>query len=134
MGTMCACGRSTPHGIEPAEDCQAKPCLFPKEVKDEVRLCGTCRTCKHAGEVLTFPDHSSDRYEPKPSRFRVCKKVEQGEASGNNHGEGTSGFHSTEAAQKADAESLALVVDGSGYFAQLIVREDFGCLLWEENK
>tara|TARA_R110000868_G_scaffold204036_1_gene452064 strand:- start:14 stop:247 length:234 start_codon:yes stop_codon:yes gene_type:complete len=29
---------------------------------------------------------------------------------------------------------LAVCVDGSDYYAKLIVKPDFGCVLWEEKK
>ena len=31
-------------------------------------------------------------------------------------------------------DDLAVCVDGSDYFAKLLVKPDFGCVLWEEKK
>lgn len=86
-----------------------------------------CATCKHKGEVLTFP--RPETFEGQPTRFHVCDLVKHIEGAGARNYE--PGFHSEKDAKKADAESPAFVVDGSGYFAAFIVREDFGCNRWE---
>lgn len=67
----------------------------------------TCETCKYFGDELRDDSHHV------PTGYHVCAWVKQ-----NVYG---------------DATGDAVVVDGSGYFAALCVKEDFGCNKWEPN-
>jgi len=70
-----------------------------------------CGNCKHLGEeAMAFPE---GEYTLAPSGYWVCNLIEH---VGDDHVWGSGRAH---------------VVDGSGYYAALRVREDFGCVLWE---
>lgn len=84
-----------------------------------------CVTCKHKGEVLTFPH--PETFDRQPTRFHVCSLVKHNGYAGACE----PSFSDAETAKQADAETPAFCVDGSGYFAAFIVREDFGCNRWE---
>lgn len=66
----------------------------------------TCGTCKHFGQPV-----DSEHY--VPSGYHICRLVER--------------FDSYDTAQPSAA---AGVVDASGYFAALCVKEEFGCNQW----
>lgn len=80
-----------------------------------------CGTCKFWGS----DPHDDEIREADPdlwARVRPCAGVPQAP----DHG---SGPYAHELAPNARAE----VIDGSGYYASLRTREDFGCVLWEEK-
>lgn len=67
----------------------------------------TCGTCKYFGAAV--------RDDKAPTGYHVCGWIKHYE---NNYGDET---------PTADA----VVIDGSGYFAALCVKEEFGCNKWE---
>lgn len=71
-----------------------------------------CGTCMYFGDVVDVVDEDGEDYETK---YHQCDKVQMYDHD-----------------SKQDGES-ALVKDGSGYFAALIVDSDFGCVLWREK-
>ena len=68
----------------------------------------TCGTCKHFGEV-------SD--EAGGDTYHACNLIK---------------FHDTYKGDIKNGDG-AVVIDGSGYFAALLVEEDFGCNKWEQE-
>jgi hypothetical protein len=64
----------------------------------------TCGTCKYFGKPV-------DSAHYVPSGYHVCRLVEQFDAH-------------------ERPSSVAGVVDASGYFAALCIREEFGCNQW----
>lgn len=74
-----------------------------------------CGTCKYFGPELTGMDEDLDE---QPSGFHACELIKHG----------NKGYM-----EFATPPQLgrAYVADGSGYFAALRVRSDFGCVEWE---
>ena len=72
-----------------------------------------CGNCKHWG---------NKEEEKENEMFRTCQAVIH-----DNNGF-TEGFRTDLKFRKAHK---AVVLDGSGYFAALRTRDDFGCVLWE---
>lgn len=70
----------------------------------------TCGTCKYFGDPV------KDENVHVPTGYHVCAWVKQHDDFGG-----------------ATATESAVVVDGSGYFAALCVKEDFGCNKWESR-
>lgn len=70
----------------------------------------TCGTCKHFGDPIE--DASDSHY--IPTGYHVCRLIKQGE-----RGE--------------QVDDAALVVDASGYYAALCIKEEFGCNQWAER-
>ena len=68
----------------------------------------TCGTCKFFN-----PEHESLYI---PSTYALCERIEHVGEDDWNHGQ--------------PYQFKAVVVDGSGYFAALCVRDDFGCNEW----
>ncbi len=80
-----------------------------------------CATCKHLGEPdpITAWVEVGDELDELNSEHHQCKRVLHGNAGGR---------------ETADRLTQpAVVVDGSGYVAQLRVLPTFGCVLWEER-
>lgn len=75
----------------------------------------TCGTCKYFGEPVTeLQRYDDDTLDPIPSKFHKCEllKMIRGE-------------------DEQDRLAIpAAVIDGSGYFAALCVKEEFGCNQW----
>ncbi len=78
-----------------------------------------CKDCKHLDEneiEIEIEDLESDDMLFHPSGFYQCNRVQHVSAS-------------MDIAEVQDLD--AVVVDGSGYFAALRVRDDFGCMGFE---
>ena len=77
--------------------------------------CGTCRF--FGSEERDYSEWDSERDEPNQSpMYRVCGLLEHlNKAPGTIHKEWPK----------------AGVTDGSGYYAALVVREEFGCVEWQ---
>lgn len=73
----------------------------------------TCGTCKHLSEEIERFD--GETMKDVKTGYHVCKRVEHEKHENYKKGKGF------------------LVVDGSGYYAALLVESDFGCLKWEEK-
>jgi hypothetical protein len=69
----------------------------------------TCGTCKYLGDLV--PDEDEHRI---PTGYHVCQLIKR---PSNDYNE-------------PRGES-ALVIDASGYFAALCVKDEFGCNQWE---
>ena len=82
--------------------------------------CGTCRHWKPPAESdqpVTFTSHTDE-----PTDYGECKAIEHDTEWGWNE--------SLALTKKASA----MVLDGSGYFAALRSRAEFGCVLWEPKQ
>lgn len=75
-----------------------------------------CKDCKFLGEEIEVWD--SDICEDKPSGFHECQRVCHG---------------NKDCYDVLEHDDSAIVVDGSGYFAALRVKEDFGCVYFEKK-
>jgi hypothetical protein len=83
----------------------------------------TCSTCRFLGASAEFrPAYREDEGddEPSPSEHRRCARV----IHGNDYGDRL---------ERGAEHEPALVTDGSGYSARLIVLPTFGCTLHEEK-
>jgi len=69
-----------------------------------------CGVCKYFGEALT---QFYDKGEEYKTMYHKCRKIEYMEHPPNHKNE------------------LAGVIDGSGYYAALVVSSDFGCINFE---
>lgn len=67
----------------------------------------TCGTCKHLGKPVDSEWHV-------PSGYHICRLVER--------------FDNYDR-----PSSVAGVVDASGYFAALCIKEEFGCNQWADR-
>ena len=75
----------------------------------------TCGTCKYFN-----PKHDNDLYIPRT--YALCERIEQVDSDGWKDDD-----------ERQSYQFKAVVVDGSGYFAALCVKDDFGCTEWEEK-
>jgi len=73
-----------------------------------------CKNCKYFGDQI----HAYYGKE-SPTGFHKCEAISHGFMDG---------------AELLDNNDKATVVDGSGYFAAIRVKEDFGCVLFEEKQ
>lgn len=75
----------------------------------------TCGSCKYFGKRIERDDGEEVTAEEiyVPEIYHVCELVEHFEAY-----------------QLPKPAPIAIVVDGSGYFAALCVKEEFGCNQW----
>ena len=77
-----------------------------------------CKDCKYFGEEYMMRDE--DTFEEVGSGIHTCDRIIREEEP-----------------YLADFDQLskdrAYVVDGSGYYAALRVKEDFGCIAWESK-
>lgn len=71
-----------------------------------------CKECRYFGEELIAYEHSD---KPTPSGYHPCDYIK--------HGGG-----SVEDLVNREAIENVAVIDGSGYFAAIRVKEDFGCV------
>lgn len=76
----------------------------------------TCGNCKFLGEEIEVWDEVDCK--DKLTGFHNCQRVCHGNKD--RYGDVTH-------------KDSAIVVDGSGYFAALRVKEDFGCIYFEEK-
>jgi hypothetical protein len=74
----------------------------------------TCGTCKFFGKLVPSGDWD-DRGDEIPSKFHACQLVKHLK-----HQDDT------------EKDNVAVVMDGSGYYAALCVSEEFGCNQWQE--
>ncbi len=81
----------------------------------------TCGTCKHWGDVRNDNDSQDAAMVREKFGVAVCGAVPHIDV-----------YHSS--AETPDPMPMAMVADGSDYFAALRTRETFGCNLWEEDK
>lgn len=72
----------------------------------------TCGTCKYFGAPAGEAEEE-DEFSDVPPGYHICQLIEH-----------TAGLREL-------ARGPACLIDGSGYFAALCVREDFGCNQWE---
>ena len=73
---------------------------------------GTCGNCKHLGkEINAYPDDGPAI--DIPTGYHECGLIQH--TTGNYH----------------NISKTAFVIDGSGYWAALTVKSDFGCNQWE---
>ncbi len=78
----------------------------------------TCATCKH----FIVPKDQYSRLESKAALPHVCGKIR-------------AAVESDEDGSLPSAQTdKAYTEDGSGYYAAIRVREDFGCVLWEPKE
>lgn len=75
----------------------------------------TCGTCKHFGPPVDNYSLRADDDEGEPSKYHACQVVKFFARPGN---------------RDPKPEAPAVVVDGSGYYAALCVKEEFGCNQW----
>lgn len=73
-----------------------------------------CGSCKYFGKEMTRDDFEVDEYDI-PSGFHKCERIKHDK----NH--------------TLSLKEKAVLIDGSGYFAAIRVKEDFGCQLWESK-
>lgn len=88
-------------------------------------LCGTCRFWGDADDIQ------------KERQYRQCMEMffDDGGSTGDLSHEPDINRYPAWHAEWAEARShKAVVVDGSGYFAALRCREDFGCVLHQEKE
>ena len=80
-----------------------------------------CQNCKYCGseKINTYYDTQLQKVMDAPSGFFACHRIEHGNQDSETI--------------KNDPTVLAVVIDGSGYSAQLLVRPDFGCCLFESK-
>ena len=76
----------------------------------------TCGTCKYFG-LKTGPS-KGEQFESCGRVYMLCGRIQQ-EFQVLPNGE--------------HAPDIAVVIDGSGYFAALCVTDDFGCNQWESK-
>lgn len=73
--------------------------------------CGTCGTCQHRGDPITYQDSYNGPVIVSPyfqcQRFKLDHKPKPGQG--------------------------AVVQDGSDYVGKMCVEADFGCVKWEER-
>lgn len=70
-------------------------------------------------------------------RFRQCQAVIHDDVGYHDASldAGDYGFDNDDARRREFRDDhKAVVVDGSGYHAALMIREDFGCVLWEHTQ
>lgn len=86
-----------------------------------------CKTCKHFN---LNPDHLWE----DTSGFGVCSRITS-RAKLKIHEEiDANGIHVVTGYRTPDDEVFddpVMTIDGSDYFSELKVKEDFGCVLWE---
>ena len=78
-----------------------------------------CRTCKYFGSPMGVQVYAEDYLDDFETEHHACARIIHGNAN-------------MVSARKAAAE-LAIVTDGSGYAARLLVLPGFGCVLHEEK-
>ena len=69
-----------------------------------------CKTCRFFGEPH---EHWIDNEDPVTD-FHICDYVKQ-----------------LADYQSDDLSASAYAIDGSGYYARLVVKDDFGCINWD---
>ena len=79
----------------------------------------TCGTCKFWGDA---PDRCDPRG-PKGEEFRPCKRIKMQEID--MEAESDAEWHGV-----ISNPCSAVAVDGSGYYAAIKCRSDFGCVEW----
>lgn len=82
-----------------------------------------CVTCKFFGEANHLDDWN-EKGESRETKHHICDKVIHINASSNwvNHG------------YNKGRDDLAVVIDGEGYIAKLLVLPDFGCILHQPKE
>ena len=73
-----------------------------------------CKTCRFFGEPYEYWDHETDA---NATDFNICNYVQH--------------LNSSDREQEGDLPVSAAVIDGSGYYARLVVKDDFGCVNWD---
>ena len=102
----------------------------PKEEEGEMKTCGTCA---YWGVGNTQRDREEDTI------YRPCGAVVHDEHSyarpryDGPHEDDELYGRPAEEEIAAIRKHLAVVQDGSGFYAALKVREDFGCVLWKAD-
>lgn len=89
----------------------------------------TCGTCEHWG------GHNPRKYEEQ-FRHHRCHRVEHDcnrDATADSWLPGDPEEDREAAKRRASVEDSAVVQDGSGYYAALKTREDFGCVYHKEK-
>jgi hypothetical protein len=71
-----------------------------------------CKDCKFFGAIVTV-QHWSDEDYTRESTYHECTRIKQDDHREFIKGQG------------------ARVIDGSGYYAAIVVEEDFGCVQFE---
>ena len=77
----------------------------------------TCATCKYQGEAYEHTDWVDGEPVTTVTKFHQCNKIYW-----DNGGDGI------------PRHIKAYIVDGSGYFAALRCRDDFGCVDWKAKE
>lgn len=82
-----------------------------------------CGKCKHLGKEVIIEDWDSKEYREIPTGFYQCKLIEH---MGRDCGDDMKAMNTP--------GCRAYVEDGSGYYAALKVKTDFGCVCWEPRE
>lgn len=93
--------------------------------KLDERTLGRCKDCRHFGAEIV-EDARLDTDAPVPTGFHACQFIEH--VNGDDRKSSVSGSHYDAYTKNAGVE------DGSGYHGILVVRDDFGCVNFEESK